>query len=310
MTEDTSLTVEDRLSDQGYHIVGEHSAVKTCHWTKKGVRDEGQCYKNDFYGIQSHRCVQMTPLVTSCTQSCLFCWRDQSLDHEPEWDDPETVADGALEAHRDLVVGFKGSPDVAPPELVEEALDPKHVALSLAGEPPLYPHLPGLLDEFHDRGLTTFLVTNGTRPDAVRRVDPTQLYLSLDAADEQGYEELCRPEEDDLWEKVRESLDVLAEKDCRTAVRITLVKGFNDDPAAFAPLVERADPDFVEVKAYMHVGHSRERLDRGRMPSHDEVMAFSEALADELDTHDPRDDVPPSRVALLATDGDTRLQGV
>ena len=36
------------------------------------------CYKAQFYGIESHRCVQMTDL--RCNQQCLFCWR--SFEHE------------------------------------------------------------------------------------------------------------------------------------------------------------------------------------------------------------------------------------
>lgn len=327
MTEDTTPRIRDILEDQGYHLVGKHSAVKTCHWTRKGVRDEGQCYKNTFYGIASHRCIQMTPLVTDCTQGCLFCWRDQKWDTHPsqgegvldrtvsegdgqgsdsepeEWDDPVTIADGTLEAHRDLMIGYKGSPEVVPRNLLDEALDPKHVALSLSGEPPLYPELPALLEEFHSRGLTTFLVTNGTRPDAVRRADPTQLYLSLDATDEQSYRELCRPRENGLWEKVQESLDVLSEKEGRTAIRITLVEGLTDSPAEFAPLIERAAPDFVEVKAYMHIGHSMERLERHRMPAHDDVAAFTRELADHLSGYTFADEVECSRVALLARDG-------
>jgi len=294
--------MERRLKDQGYHLVGSHSAVKTCHWTNRCVRDEDECYKGDFYGIQSHRCVQMTPVVTSCTQRCLFCWRDQTVDATPDWDDPADVAEGTLEAHRDLMVGYKGSPDVVPRRLFDEAMDPKHVALSLAGEPTMYPHLPELIEEFHDRGLTTFLVTNGTNPGAVEPVEPTQLYLSVDAPDPETYEEMCRPKSAELWNRFQETLDIIAEKECRTAVRITLVQGINDEPVAFAPLLERTDPDFVEVKAYMHVGHSRSRLDRDRMPSHDKVATFTEELASQLE-HEAAGDVETSRVALLAKPG-------
>ncbi|MBS1263094.1 MAG: S-adenosyl-L-methionine-dependent tRNA 4-demethylwyosine synthase [Methanonatronarchaeales archaeon] len=296
----------ERLRDQGYHLVGNHSAVKTCHWTNRCVRDEDECYKGGFYGVRSHRCVQMTPVVTDCTQRCLFCWRDQTVDATPDWDDPADVAEGTLEAHRDLTVGYKGSPDAVPRELFDEAMDPKHVALSLAGEPTLYPRLPELVEEFHGRGLTTFLVTNGTRPGAVEEVEPTQLYLSVDAPDPETYEELCRPKSAELWNRFRETLDVVGEKGCRTAVRITLVRGINDEAAAFAPLVEQADPDFVEVKAYMHVGHSRERLRRSRMPRHADVVEFAGELSRCLDGYEPVDEVERSRVVLLTISGTER----
>lgn len=302
------------LEEQGYKLVGNHSAVKTCHWTKRCVRDEARCYKGDFYGVESHRCVQMTPSVTGCTQGCLFCWRDQRVDGEPGrhgWDDPSTIAEGVLEAHRELMVGYKGSPEVVPRRLFEEAMEPRQAAISLAGEPTLYPRLPELIKEFHRRGLTTFLVTNGTNPVAVEKVKPNQLYLSLDAADEATYGELCRPREDGAWNDVVESLGVLEGHSCRTAVRVTLVRGLNDDPEGYAELLERGDPDFVEVKAYMHIGRSRGRLERRRMPSHGEVLDFASKLESDLASHDLVDEVERSRVALLSGRGvDTRsLQG-
>ena len=36
----------------------------------------------------------------------------------------------------------------------------KHCALSLVGEPIMYPHINALLGMLHDRGISTFLVTN------------------------------------------------------------------------------------------------------------------------------------------------------
>jgi len=62
------------LEKQHYKLAGRHSAVKLCTWTKKSIRDKGSCYKQQFYGIESHRCLQMTPAVSWCTQKCLFCW--------------------------------------------------------------------------------------------------------------------------------------------------------------------------------------------------------------------------------------------
>ncbi|MEF8901765.1 MAG: 4-demethylwyosine synthase TYW1, partial [Halovenus sp.] len=66
----------------------------------------------------------------------------------------------------------------------------------------------------------------------------------------------------------------------------------------------RARADFVELKAYMHVGHSRGRLDRDSMPEHEDVVAFAEELGAFL-PHDELREVPASRVAMLARDDDT-----
>jgi tRNA wybutosine-synthesizing protein 1 len=70
-------------------------------------------------------------------------------------------------------------------------------------------------------------------------------------------------------------------------------------------MFDRADADFVELKAYMHVGNSRDRLDRDVMPAHEDVVAFAGAVQEHLPTHPVRRDVPESRVALLAREEDT-----
>ena len=58
----------------GYRIVGSHSGVKLCRWTKSMLRGRGGCYKHTFYGIESHRCMETTPSL-ACANKCVFCWR-------------------------------------------------------------------------------------------------------------------------------------------------------------------------------------------------------------------------------------------
>ena len=97
---------------KGYQIVGKHSAVKACLWLKKSMRDKGFCYKQKFYGIQSHRCLQMTPALI-CNQSCIHCWRPVELLSEvKDWDLPEFIAKESINAQRRILTGFKGTPDV------------------------------------------------------------------------------------------------------------------------------------------------------------------------------------------------------
>ena len=62
------------LTKQGYSIVGSHSGVKICRWTKSALRGRGSCYKFSFYGINSHQCMETTPSL-SCSNKCVFCWR-------------------------------------------------------------------------------------------------------------------------------------------------------------------------------------------------------------------------------------------
>ena len=84
------------LERQKYRVVGEHSAVKVCHWLGQRLLRGRSCYKERFYGIRSHRCLQMTPTVNDCTQMCLFCWRFQGFGSTlpPEPDDPVEVMEG------------------------------------------------------------------------------------------------------------------------------------------------------------------------------------------------------------------------
>jgi tRNA wybutosine-synthesizing protein 1 len=76
-------------------------------------------------------------------------------------------------------------------------------------------------------------------------------------------------------------------------------------PEWFAGMFQRADPDFVELKAYMHVGHSRGRLDRDSMPDHDEVRDFTEDVQEHMPDHDVMKEVPVSHVTLLSKTDDT-----
>jgi tRNA wybutosine-synthesizing protein 1 len=311
----TVLSAEEqsRLRKAGYILVGErkHSAVKICLWTKRALRGEGFCYKQRFYGIRSHRCLQFTPALPYCSLRCAFCWRDSRL-FKPKWtggtDEPGEVIDQAIEGQRKLLNGFPGNPK-AIKTLWVEAQDPKHAAISLDGEPTLYEKLPELIKEFHKRGFTTFLVTNGTRPEMLERLEseralPTQLYVSACAFDEASYKCTLAPVEKNAWRKLGETLDLLPElgKKTRTVMRLTLVRELNFPFAReYAQLVEKAQPWFVEPKAFMNVGASIYRLKQANMPSHSEIMGFSKELAEETG-YVVSDEQPESRVALLCRD--------
>ncbi|WP_238374092.1 4-demethylwyosine synthase TYW1 [Ignicoccus hospitalis] len=311
---DVVSTILERLRKAGYHIVGSHSAVKKCHWTHVALTERRFCYKCKFYGIASHRCLQMTPAVIWCWLRCLHCWRAEPGDLGLQWDDtklptvddPAFIAEKSIEEQRKIISGYKGHPKVDP-KMFEEAMNPKHVAISLSGEPTLYPRLSELIEEYYKRGMTTFLVTHGVRPDALAELDPepTQLYLSLEAWDEKSFKEFNRPVLPGLWSAVLQSLDILPSFSSPTVIRITLVKGFNDHERALeglAKLVERGYPTYVEVKAYMNVGYSRYRLTKENMPTHAEVRSFAERLAEKIG-YDVVDEQRSSRVVLLSRIG-------
>ena len=57
-------------------------------------------------------------------------------------------------------------------ERLTEGLNPRHCALSLVGEPIMYPEINTLVEELHRRRISTFLVTNAQFPDAIRSLRP------------------------------------------------------------------------------------------------------------------------------------------
>ncbi len=61
------------LKKEGYRIIGTHSAVKLCRWTKHQLRGRGGCYKHTFYGITSYQCMEATPSL-ACANKCK--WSD------------------------------------------------------------------------------------------------------------------------------------------------------------------------------------------------------------------------------------------
>jgi tRNA wybutosine-synthesizing protein 1 len=106
----------------------------------------------------------------------------------------------------------------------------------------------------------------------------------------------CRPL-GDYWERVQESLHLLGKR--RSAVRITLVAGLNDiAPERYAGLVQDSGASFVEVKGYMYLGYSRNRLKRENMPEHERVRKFAEQIAGACD-YTIRDENRLSRVVCL-----------
>ncbi len=292
------------LERQQYRIVGEHSAVKVCGWTKNMIKGQGGCYKLKFYGIMSNQCMQMTTSI-SCANRCTFCWRGYKAPVSKEWkwdvDSADKIHEGSLKAHHKLLVGFNGS-KTANKQAYQMSKEVKHVALSLTGEPIFYPKINESIELFNKDGISTFLVTNGQYPEQIKNLKPiTQLYVSVDAPTQALLKEIDVPLFTDYWERLNLSLDYLKEKKERTAIRLTVIKGLNDvHVEKYASLIERGEPDFIEVKAYMFVGPSRQRLQQKNMPLHEEVVKFSEKLAPLLENYELMSEHIPSRVVLFA----------
>ena len=278
----------ERYKRAGYRIVGKnkHSAVEVCRWAKSVLRGERNCYKG-VYGIASHRCLQMTPTLDFCTFNCKFCWRTFGKDRfksHGKWDNPKEILDAAIAAQRELMSGWKGN-KLTTLERYEEAMQPMHVAISLDGEPTLYPKIAELIKEIKKRKMTAFLVTNGTMPNRLKellrkKAEPTNLYISVYATNRRDYQEITNSFLPNAFDRVMESLMLLKKfKTARTIMRLTLVKSLNlKDAEGWAKLIKIAQPKIVEFKGYTWLGESRKRLKQEDMPSMKDLEKFAKKI--------------------------------
>jgi tRNA wybutosine-synthesizing protein 1 len=89
----------------------------------------------------------------------------------------------------------------------------RHCALSLVGEPIMYPHINELIDLLHSKKISSFLVTNAQFPNEIKSLEPvTQLYVSVDAATKESLKKIDRPLFRDFWERFLACLRALKDK--------------------------------------------------------------------------------------------------
>jgi len=235
--------------------------------------------------------MMMTPYL-GCNCHCLYCWRLHSGDRPglrwnefplevEEFDEPARIIEDAIKKRRLLLAGWKGNPK-ADKGKAEEALKPTLMTMSLTGEPTLYPRLSELVEEAGERGMVTFLVTNGTVPEALETMDPLpfQLYVSVSAPNKKAYARIMKPLVKDGWERLNRTLELLPSLGTRKVLRLTMIARWNmTSHEEYADLVKKAEPDYVEVKAYEWVGQSQKRLLKAAMPYMKDVEEFADRLA-------------------------------
>jgi tRNA wybutosine-synthesizing protein 1 len=180
----------------------------------------------------------------------------------------------------------------------------------------MYPRLSEIIDIFHKKKMTTFLVSNGTFPNVLKQLNPlpTQLYISLVAPDEKTHisvTQQCESYGKQMWENYLQSLDFLkdASKKTRTVLRMTVAHGLNDDNIeGFAQLIKRGLPHYVEVKSMVYVGWARNK-ERGLrledMYTIEQIRDYAKKLA-QLTGYIYTDEHIPSRVVLLCKDEDAK----
>lgn len=293
--------------------VSNHSAVELCHWTKKSFTDGGTCYKHKFYGISTHRCMEFTPAAMNCENRCVYCWRPtefyDTLNMPEELvDQPETIVNNLLEERKKLIVGYYGNKK-ANKEKLNESLLPQHYAISLSGEPSMYPKLPDLIKYLRkiDNTKSIFLVTNGQEPEMLYRLAqedalPTQIYLSTNASNRKMFHLINRPKYKDAWDRWNRSLSFLSNVNTRTVVRITMISGYNSSMKflpEFAHIIRIANPHFIELKSYMHVGMSIHRLEASHMLEMSEVREYAKGLDKLLSEFNIMDESEISRIVVM-----------
>ncbi len=289
-----------------------HSTVELCHWTKRSFTNKGECYKSKFYGIDTHRCMEFSPMGMICENRCIYCWRPiefydfMKIDADMV-DEPRTIIDNLLDERKRLMSGYFGNKD-ADIKKLKEALIPSHYAISLSGEPTMYPKLAELIRYLKSLKDTRsiFLVTNGQEPDMLYKLKeedalPTQLYLSTNAPNKKLFYIINKPLYKDAWERWLKSLEFLNIANTRTVIRITLIRGYNDSLDLineYRALLEIGNPHFIEIKSYMHIGNSSNRLEESNMLLMDEIREFASNLAPKID-YDIMDESIESRIVVL-----------
>ncbi len=307
-----SLPIKSKLQKAKYGVYN-HSAVELCHWTKKSFANEGNCYKHKFYGISTHQCMEMTPAALNCENRCVYCWRPtefyDTLEMPAELvDEPDVIVHKLLHERRKLINGFYGNNKNEKKKL-DESLLPTHYAISLSGEPTMYPKLPQLIRYLKTLKATKsiFLVTNGQEPQMLDRLAnedalPTQLYLSTNASNRKTFYRINRPRHKDAWERWWKSLRFLETVNTRTVLRMTMIREYNDDTKfieELAEMIRQANPHFIELKSYMHVGMSTQRLEKNNMLEMSEIRNFASQLRDRMTDFSIMDESEISRVIVL-----------
>jgi tRNA wybutosine-synthesizing protein 1 len=310
------------LKRQKYRVAGKHSAVQICRWTKNSLTGKGECYKYQFYGIPSWRCCEISLATVWCDNRCLHCWRAIEATQGNKMptkniDSPKKIIEECVRGRKLLMSGFGGNNKLND-KRYKEAQEPSHFAISLIGEPTLYPKIGELVSELRKRGNTSFIVTNGLHPEVLKKLDkkkqlPTQLYISLNSSNKEEYDAWHKSSRKDAWKIYNKSLELMSKftkKGKRTILRMTIARDMNIDQKhikEFAELIRKSGVLFVEVKSYMPLGYARARMGYDFMLTSPEVMKFSKALAKELGkAYGVLDEHYPSRICLVGKKKDKK----
>lgn len=317
MTNNNKLTLSDKMIDnltKKQYGVYNHSAVQICSWNKKALTGEGVCYKERFYGVNCHKCMQLSPVSMWCQQNCTFCWRPmeymKNIKISPDQvDNPKEIIDNLTKLRIKFLNGYKGN-DKVDVKYWEDATIPDHFAISLSGEPTLYPKLNEMVRYLKSLRTTRtiFVVSNGQETKYFENLindelsQPTQLYISIDAPTEELFKKINCSIYPDGWQKLLNTLKCFSQIKCRRVFRMTQIKGLNDldsDLGNYNQIIELGKPDIIEVKAYMHLGLSQKRHTKDQMPEFEEVEEFAKKIMKSNGNYEIAGVMEESRIVIL-----------
>ena len=177
------------------------------------------------------------------------------------------------------------------------ALNPNHAAISLDGEPTLYPYIGELVDTFRTKKFTTFIVTNGTTPDVITHLQetnclPSILYVTVPPPNQEDYRKIHRPKVKGAWDSIQKTLGLLKDLSTRTVLRITAVNHLNirDDLIdGYVETIKRVKPNFVDIKGFTLEGSSMsisKRLATNEpgsyyFPDYQEINQFAKKISEQ-----------------------------
>lgn len=297
-------SLKKELEKKKYAVFKE-GGVQVCRWTKNSLNDKGVCWKETFYGIESHRCCQFSPCVMFCDNACVHCWRPieySSYSNVEEEVSSKEYLDKIIELRKQLLIGYKGN--IKDIKKFEQSINPTLFTFSLSGEPTLYKGLAGLIKEIRNRKAVSFLVSNGLHSDVLLDLEkenalPTQLTISCNASNKKLFDKWHNSKKKNAWKEFNKTLEVLRKlkEKTRTVLRLTLVKksdkgnlkelsNMKDKHVKeYVDLIKKSMPMFIHVKGYMSVGFARQRMDYDKQPWHYDIKRFAEKLVKEMKRH-------------------------
>lgn len=84
---------------------------------------------------------------------------------------------------------------------------------------------------------------------------------------------------------------------------MTMIRGYNDRAAdfagEFAEMMADGNPHFIEIKSYMHIGMSTQRLEQEHMLEMHEVRYFANSLCEKMLSFRVMDESEISRIVVL-----------